>query len=182
MQVGPWYKKIGLLFLAYEIRLHLYYKVRCVSVCGHSNVRLTSPPVLKLWGTKGYLWLPYDLTEVINLIGERFKPKNIFFQKKYPMSFLPHYCHSFRITVILSGLLSFLPYYCHSFSISVIPSKYCHSFQIIQRITNSNYFQKLPIPEGREKWPPEVAINASIFKLCAAIWQDFGHFRNRPPI
>ena len=47
------------------------------------------------------------------------------------MSFLPHYCHSFRITVIPSGLLSFLPYYCHSFRISVIPSKYCHSFLII---------------------------------------------------
>ena len=47
------------------------------------------------------------------------------------MSFLPHYCHSFRITVIPSGLLSFLPYYCHSFRISVIPSEYCHSFLII---------------------------------------------------
>ena len=46
----------------------------CLSVCGHSDVRLTSPPVLKLWGTQGYLWLPYDLSEVI---------------KKYFMSFLP---------------------------------------------------------------------------------------------
>ena len=25
--------------------------------------------------------------------------------------------------------------------------------------------QKLPIPEGREKWPPEVAINASLYKF-----------------
>ena len=118
--------------------LNLYYKVRCVSVCRHFNVRLTTPPVLMLWGTQGYQWLPYDLTEVIKLIGERFEPKNIFFQKKYPMSFLPHYCHSFHSTVIPSGLLSFLPYYCHSFRISVIPSKYSHSFWIIQRITNSN--------------------------------------------
>ena len=79
-------------------------------VCQHSNVpTLTSPPVLKLWDIQGYLWLPYDLTEVINLIGERFKPKQYFFSKKYPMSFLPHYCHSFPITVILSGFLSFLP-------------------------------------------------------------------------
>ena len=69
--------------------INLYYKVRCVSVCQHSDVRLTSPPVLMLWGTQGYLWLPYDLMEVINLIGERFEPKIYFFSKKYFMSFLP---------------------------------------------------------------------------------------------
>ena len=117
------------------MRTYLYYKVRCLFVClfvcHYSNVRLTTPPVLKLWGTQGYLWLPYDLTEVIKLIGERFEPKNIFFQKKYFMSFLPHYCHSFQTTVIPSGFLSFLPDSCHSFRISVIPSKYCHSFRII---------------------------------------------------
>ena len=63
----------------------------CLFVCGHYNVRtLTSPPVLKLWGTQGYLWLPYDLTEVIKLIGETFEQKKIFFSKKYFMSFLPH--------------------------------------------------------------------------------------------
>ena len=38
------------------------------------------------------------------------------------MSFLPYYCHSFRITVIPSELLSFLPDHCHSFQIIVIPS------------------------------------------------------------
>ena len=103
----------------------------CLSVFGHYDVQLTSPPVLKLWDTQGYLWLPYDLTEVIKLFGVTFKQKNIFFSKKYFMSFLPHYCHSFRITVIPSVLLSFLPDYCHSFRISVIPSKYCHSFRII---------------------------------------------------
>ena len=36
--------------------LYLYYKVRCLSVClfvcQHSNVRLTTPPVLMLWGTQ----------------------------------------------------------------------------------------------------------------------------------
>ena len=83
----------------------------CVSVCGHSDVRLTSPPVLKLWGTQGYLWLPYDLTKVIKLIGVTFEQKKIFFSKKYFMSFLPPYCHSFRITVIPSE-------YCHP-----VPSK-----------------------------------------------------------
>ena len=94
---------------------YLYYKVRCVSVCGHSNVWLTTPPVLMLWGTQGYLWLPYDLTEVINLIGERLEPKKYFFQKNT-------LCHSFCISVIPSVLLSFFPYYCHSFRIIVIPS------------------------------------------------------------
>ena len=95
----------------------------CLFVCGYFNVRLTSPPVLKLWGTQGYLWLPYDLMEVINLIGERFEPKKYFFSKKYFMSFLPHYCHSFRTTVIPSGFLSFFPDLCHSFRIFVIPSE-----------------------------------------------------------
>ena len=52
----------------------------CLFVCGHSNVQmLTSPPILKLWNTQGYLWLPYDQTEIMKLIGERFEP--IFFSK-----------------------------------------------------------------------------------------------------
>ena len=51
----------------------------CLSVCGHSNVpTLTSPPILKLWDTKGYLWLPYDITEVIKLFKETFGPKKFF--------------------------------------------------------------------------------------------------------
>ena len=121
-------------------------------VCQHSNVpTLTSPPVFKLLDSQGYLWLPYDLAEVIKLIGERFEPKKFFFQKNtlchsfciivipsVLLSFLPHYCYSFRITVIPSVLLSFLLYYCHSFHISVIASKYYHSFQIIQRLINTN--------------------------------------------
>ena len=106
-----------------DLPLNLYYKVRCVFACHYSNVpTLTSRPILKLWDTQGYLWFPYDLTEVIKLFEERFEPKRFFFSKKYFMSFLPHYCHSFRITVIPSGLLSFLPDYCHSFHITVIPS------------------------------------------------------------
>ena len=64
-----------IIFLIYIIKSDV-----CLFVCGHSDVRLTSPPVLKLWGTQGYLWLSYDLTEVIKLIGETLGPK------KYIMS------------------------------------------------------------------------------------------------
>ena len=90
------------------------------------------------------------------------------------MSFLPHQRHSFHITVIPSALLSFLPDYCHSFRIIVIPSilvsflpNYCHSFQIIaiSNICHPEQLQYPPIPEGREKWPPEVAIYASTYNF-----------------
>ena len=99
-----------------ETLRYLYYNYVCV--CQHLNVlTLTSPPVLKLLDSQGYLWLPYDLAEVIKLIGERFEPKKYFFFKKILyvipsalVSFLPYYCHSFRISVIPSVLVSFLPY------------------------------------------------------------------------
>ena len=96
-------------------------------VCGHSNVpKLTSPPILKLLDSQGYLWLPYDLADVIKLFGETFEQKTFFFQiPSIFLSFLPDYCHSFFISVIPSVLLSFLPYYCHSFRIIVI-SNICH--------------------------------------------------------
>ena len=43
---------------------------------------LPYPTLLKLYDSQGYLWLPYDLTKVIKLIGETFEPqKYIFFQK-----------------------------------------------------------------------------------------------------
>ena len=87
----------------YQVAFDIYFIK--AGVCGQSYVpTLTSPPFLKLLDSQGYLWLPYDLMEVINLIGETFEPK------KYFMSFLPYYCHSFWITVIPSVLLSFLPY------------------------------------------------------------------------
>ena len=134
----------------------------------HFNVpTLTSPPVLKLWDSQGYPWLPYDLAEVIKLIGVTFKQKNFFFfSKKYFMSFLPHYCHSFRITVIPSGLLSFLPYYCHSFRISVIPSEYCHSFLII---TISKYLSSwiAPVLSHTPQWI--IIVHAQNWK----IWTTF---------
>ena len=74
------------------------------------------------------------------------------------MSFLPHYCHSFRITVIPSGLLSFLPNYCHSFCIIVIPSS-----------------DLPPIPEGRKNWPAEPALCTSFPKIL-----DLGQSLNFP--
>ena len=90
--------------VVYKIQVwNLYYKVRCVWT-------LECPQILKIWDTQEYLWLPYDLTEVIKLIGVTFEQKILFFSKKYFMSFLPHYCHSFRITFIPSRLLSFLLY------------------------------------------------------------------------
>ena len=82
-------------------------------VCGHSNVRLTTPPVLKLWGTQGYLWLPYDLTEVIKLIGERFEPKKyIFFsKKKYFMCLLKLLARIAIISIrIMEFTLAYLQY------------------------------------------------------------------------
>ena len=56
--------------------------------------------------------------------------KNIFFKKilyvipSALVSFLPYYCHSFRIFVIPSRFVSFLPDFCHSFQICVIPSRF----------------------------------------------------------
>ena len=59
---------------------YLYYKVPCVFVCHYQNVQtLSSPPVLELLASQGYLWLPFDLAEVIKLIGVTFKQKKYFF-------------------------------------------------------------------------------------------------------
>ena len=77
--------------------------------------------------------------------------KNIFFFKKILyvipsalLSFLPYYCHSFRIIVIPSILLSFLPNI-------VIPSKL---FRELQILTSSKSF---PYPKGEknghQRWP-----------------------------
>ena len=106
--------------------------------------RLTSPLVLKLLDSRGYPWLSYYLAKVIKVIGETFE-QFFFSSKKYLVSFLLYYCHSFCIIVIPSVLLSFLLYYCNSFQIIVIP--------------NSSQFP--PIPEGRENWTAEPAMFAS---------------------
>ena len=130
----------------------------------HSFRIIVIPSVLKLLDSQGYLWLSYDLGEVIKLIGETFEPIKDLFSKKYLMSFLPHYCHSFHITVIPSELLSFLPYYCHSFQIIVIPSVLVSLlpnivipsklFRELQILTSSKSF---PYPKGKKnghrRWP-----------------------------
>ena len=127
-------------------------------VCYYQNVQtLSSPPVLELLASQGYLWLPYDLAEVIKLTGVTFKQKKYFFQKNT-------LCHSFRISVIPSVLLSFLPYYCHSFRIIVIPSVLVSFlpnivissklFRELQILTSSKSF---PYPKGEKnghrRWP-----------------------------
>ena len=123
---------------------YLYYKV-----CRHLNVQtLSSPPVLELLASQGYLWLPYDLAEVIKLIGVTFKKKKIkkilYVIPSALLSFLPYYCHSFRIIVIPSILVSFLPNI-------VIPSEL---FRELQVLTSSNSF---PYPKGEKnghrRWP-----------------------------
>ena len=63
-------------------------------------------PMASLWPNRG------NKTNWGNI-----RAKKYFFSKKY--------------FVIPSPLLSFLPYYCHSFRIFVIPSDFCNSFQII---------------------------------------------------
>ena len=102
-----------------------------MSLCDYSNVQiLTSPSVLKLLDSQRYLWLSYDIAEVIKLIAVTFKQKMCcFISKKNTLchsalvSFLLDYSHSFGISVIPSGFLSLLPDYCHSFGISVIYSE-----------------------------------------------------------
>ena len=66
------------------------------------------------------------------------------------LSFLPYYCHSFRIIVIPSGLLSFFPNHCHSIRIIVIPSK------LLSFLPNYSHFKYLsswiaPVPSHTRK-------------------------------
>ena len=87
---------------AAEVMLVLTFALNCLS-CKHSMLSniyiiktgvcvsqlnvptLTSPPILKLLDSQGYLWLPYDLAEVIKLIGERFEPKKNFQKNTLPL-------------------------------------------------------------------------------------------------
>jgi hypothetical protein len=91
---------------------------------------------LKLWDTQGYLWLPYDLTEVIKLFGERFEPKIFFFLQKNTL------CHSFLIIDIPSVLVSFLPNI-------VIPSELFTELQILaQKASHTRRARKMATGGG----------------------------------
>ena len=112
----------------------------CVPLSTLECTNVTSPPILKLWGTQGYIWLPYDLTKVIKLFGKTFEPKIYFFFKKILyvipsalLSFLPDYCHSFQIIVIPSVLVSFL------LNI-VIPFKLFTELQIQRSVNLETFF------------------------------------------
>ena len=110
----------------------------------HSFRIFVIPSVLKVFDSQGYLWLPYHLTKVIKLFGVTFKQKIYFFSKKYFMSFLPHYCHSFRIIVIPSVLVSFLPNI-------VIPSELL--FRELQILNSSKSFPYLRGKKnGHRRW------------------------------
>ena len=67
------------------------------------------------------------------------------------LSFLPYYCHSFRIIVIPSRLLSFLPDHCHSFQIIVISSVLVSLFSNI--VIPSKLFGDLQIPTSSKTFP-----------------------------
>ena len=60
-------------------------------------------------------------------------------------------CHSFHITVILSGLLSYLPYHCHSFQIIVIPYELLSFFPNI--VIPSKLFRELQILTSSKSFP-----------------------------
>ena len=125
-----------------RLRAYVYYSSVCV--CGHSNVAmLTSPPILKLWDTQGYLWLPYDLMEVIKLFGVTFKQKNIFFFKKILyvipsalLSFLPYYYHSSRI-IVISSLIIVIPSVLVSLLLNIVIPSELLPFQIFDILTSS---------------------------------------------
>ena len=74
---------------------HLY----CVSICHHKNVpTLTSPPILKLLDSQGYLACR----------GNKANWSNIWAKKTKKTSIL-NYCHSFQISVIPNYCLLVFP-------------------------------------------------------------------------
>ena len=87
------------------------------------------------------------------------------------MFFLPHYSHSFQITVNPSGLLSFLPYQCHSFRIIAISNIFHPEYpptpelrvQIRFFIADLKYLHYLPTIKFITKKPfPSIFTNAGI--------------------
>ena len=97
--------------------------------------------------------------------------KKKYFFKKIPyvipsalLSFLPYYCHSFRIIVIPSVLVSFLPNI-------VIPSEL---FRELQILTSSKSF---PYPKGvkngHQRWPyMRVLLKCTWARLFICQWME----------
>ena len=123
---------------------------------------------------------------------EKSLSKSLFFSsKKYFISLLLHYFHSFCITVISFRLSSFLPVYCHSFCIIVNPSKLMSfllncfpSFHIIvipskllpcQIFVILNSFCTLPYPKG-EKIVRQSLLYLQVF--CIVLTKNFIYIKN----
>ena len=97
-------------------------------------------PMASLWLREVFVW-PNGGNKANCGNVQAKKKKN----QKNTLSFLLHYCHSFRITVISSGLLSFLPYQSHSFRILSFLLNYCHYLSSWIRSSGT-----LPYPKGEK--------------------------------
>ena len=116
-------------------KIYLYYKVRCLSLCQHSNVQtLSSPPVLKIQDSQGLVPMVFLYPNGGNKANWSNIQSKTFFFIQVPYV-IPNYCHS----ELLSFRIIVIPNYCHSelfsFRITVIPN-YCYfellSFRISQ--------------------------------------------------
>ena len=113
----------------------------CLSVCGHSDVRLTSPPVLMLCGTQGYLWLSYDLTEAN---WTKIWAKKIFFFQKNTLLL-----RQLKVAILKFSLI-YLINNVHTAASGIqlpLPLKPAASSNLfIYRLEEVAVFRKLPLP------------------------------------
>ena len=94
IKIGNVYCPVYILEFLTSVFIDLSYIIKasgCQFVTAKCPITLTSPPLLKLLDS-----LPYDLAEVIKLIGEHLSPPFFSFKK--------------ILYVIPSALLSFFPY------------------------------------------------------------------------
>ena len=108
----------------------------CVCVWTLECTNVTSPPVLKLLDSQNI----YFFQKILYVI-----PSTL-------LSFLPDYCHSFRIFVILSGFLSFPPNFVIlseflSFLQNIVIPSELLQFQIFFSLNSSS---TLPYPKGEK--------------------------------
>ena len=118
-----------------------------------------------------------EIFETQDLSSPNGKPKLLFYDYSCHFFFLQpiaegncelekHLSHKYIF--LQKNTLSFLPHYCHSFHITVIPSEHCHSFRIItiSNICHGHSFGTLPYPKGEKnghrRWPyMRVVLNKS---------------------